>query len=131
VWRIVDLDDVREQLPEIRYGVAYGRMGASELEDVIAAFDERAFDLLLSTNVIEAGLDVPSTNTLIVHRSDMFGLAQLTQELAKIARNATLEATGTLAKRIPSAAKSGGGKRCVKWVGSFVLRVAFKWRALF
>jgi len=91
VPRIADLDDVREQLreiaPEIKYGVAHGRMAASELEDVMTAFDERAFDLLLSTNIIESGLDIPSANTLIVHRSDMFGLAQLYQLRGRIGRS--------------------------------------------
>ena len=83
VPRIADLDDVRERLresvPEIKYAVAHGRMAPSELEDVMTAFDERAFDLLLSTNIIESGLDIPSANTMVVHRADMFGLAQLYQ----------------------------------------------------
>src|SRR5689334_13342284 len=59
---------------------------ASELEPAMTAFDERAFDLLLSTNIIESGLDIPSANTLIVHRSDMFGLAQLYQLRGRIGR---------------------------------------------
>jgi transcription-repair coupling factor (superfamily II helicase) len=91
VPRIADLDEVRERLreiaPEIKYGVAHGRMAAAELEDVMTAFDERAFDLLLSTNIIESGLDIPSANTLIVHRSDMFGLAQLYQLRGRIGRS--------------------------------------------
>jgi transcription-repair coupling factor (superfamily II helicase) len=91
VPRIADLDEVRERLreiaPEIKYGVAHGRMAASELEDVMTAFDERAFDLLLSTNIIESGLDIPSANTLIVHRADMFGLAQLYQLRGRIGRS--------------------------------------------
>jgi transcription-repair coupling factor (superfamily II helicase) len=53
----------------------------------MAAFDERAFDLLLSTNIIESGLDIPSANTMIVHRSDMFGLAQLYQLRGRIGRS--------------------------------------------
>ena len=65
--RISDLDEVREELreivPEIRVGVAHGRMAASELENVMNAFDERAFDVLLSTNIIESGLDIPTANT--------------------------------------------------------------------
>src|SRR5205085_2677483 len=75
--RISDLDEVRQELrnvvPEIRVGMAHGRMPASELENVMTAFDERAFDVLLSTNIIESGLDIPTANTLIVHRADMFG----------------------------------------------------------
>jgi transcription-repair coupling factor (superfamily II helicase) len=91
VPRIADLDEVRERLretvPEIKYGVAHGRMAPSELEDVMTAFDDRAFDLLLSTNIIESGLDIPSANTMVVHRSDMFGLAQLYQLRGRIGRS--------------------------------------------
>jgi transcription-repair coupling factor (superfamily II helicase) len=90
VPRIADLDEVREQLralaPEIRIGAAHGRMAPSELEAVMTAFDDRAFDLLLSTDIIESGLDIPSANTLVVHRSDMFGLAQLYQLRGRIGR---------------------------------------------
>ncbi|MGH7111851.1 MAG: transcription-repair coupling factor, partial [Stellaceae bacterium] len=90
VPRIADLDDVQGELralvPEIRFATAHGRMAAAELEGVMAAFDERAFDLLLSTNIIESGLDIPSANTLIVHRADMFGLAQLYQLRGRIGR---------------------------------------------
>jgi transcription-repair coupling factor (superfamily II helicase) len=89
--RIADLDEVREELrkivPEIRVCTAHGRMGAAELESVMTAFDERAYDLLLSTNIIESGLDIPSANTLIVHRADMFGLAQLYQLRGRIGRS--------------------------------------------
>src|SRR4030081_3962017 len=67
--------------------MAHGLMPASELENVMTAFDERAFDLLLSTNIIESGLDIPTANTLIVHRADMFGLAQLYQLRGRIGRS--------------------------------------------
>jgi transcription-repair coupling factor (superfamily II helicase) len=89
--RIADLDEVREELrkvvPEIRVCMAHGRMAADDLENVMNAFDERAYDLLLSTNIIESGLDIPSANTLIVHRADMFGLAQLYQLRGRIGRS--------------------------------------------
>ncbi len=89
--RIADLDEVRGELrqivPEIRVAMAHGRMPAAELETVMTAFDERAYDLLLSTNIIESGLDIPSANTLIVHRADMFGLAQLYQLRGRIGRS--------------------------------------------
>jgi transcription-repair coupling factor (superfamily II helicase) len=89
--RIADLDEVRTELrkivPEIRVAMAHGRMPAAELETVMTAFDDRAFDLLLSTNIIESGLDIPSANTLIVHRADMFGLAQLYQLRGRIGRS--------------------------------------------
>jgi transcription-repair coupling factor (superfamily II helicase) len=90
VPRIADLDEVREGLralaPEIRVGVAHGRMPPSALEGAMTAFDDRAFDLLLSTDIIESGLDIPSANTLVVHRCDMFGLAQLYQLRGRIGR---------------------------------------------
>ncbi len=90
VPRIADLDEVRERLvalaPEIRIGAAHGRMPPSELEAAMTAFDDRAFDLLLSTDIIESGLDIPTANTLVVHRSDMFGLAQLYQLRGRIGR---------------------------------------------
>jgi transcription-repair coupling factor (superfamily II helicase) len=89
--RIADLEEVRTELrkivPEIRVCMAHGRMAAAELETVMTAFDERAYDLLLSTNIIESGLDIPSANTLIVHRADMFGLAQLYQLRGRIGRS--------------------------------------------
>jgi transcription-repair coupling factor (superfamily II helicase) len=90
VPRIADLDEVRERLreivPEIKVAMAHGRMAPNELESVMSAFDERVFDVLLSTNIIESGLDIPSANTMIVHRSDMFGLAQLYQLRGRIGR---------------------------------------------
>src|SRR5207302_8828759 len=89
--RIADLDEVREELrkvvPEIRIALAHGRMPAVELETVMTAFDERAYDLLLSTNIIESGLDIPTANTLIVHRAEMFGLAQLYQLRGRVGRS--------------------------------------------
>jgi len=88
--RIEDLARMRERLaelvPEIKLEVAHGQMAASELEDVMNAFDERKFDLLLATNIIESGIDIPSANTLIVHRADMFGLAQLYQIRGRVGR---------------------------------------------
>jgi len=62
-------------------------MASVELETLMTAFDERAYDLLLSTNIIESGLDIPTANTLIVHRADMFGLAQLYQLRGRIGRS--------------------------------------------
>jgi transcription-repair coupling factor (superfamily II helicase) len=90
VPRIADLDEVRRELaglvPEIRIGIAHGRMPPAELEAVMTAFDDRGFDLLLSTDIIESGLDIPTANTLVVHRSDRFGLAQLYQLRGRIGR---------------------------------------------
>ena len=91
VPRISDLDEVRQQLqelvPEMKVAMAHGRMAPTELEDVMTAFDEGSYDILLSTNIIESGLDIPAANTLIVHRADMFGLAQLYQIRGRIGRS--------------------------------------------
>jgi len=89
--RISDLDHLQRELkalvPEIKIGVAHGRMAASDLERVMSAFDDGAFDVLLSTNIIESGLDIPTVNTLVVHRSDMFGLGQLYQLRGRVGRS--------------------------------------------
>ncbi len=89
--RIGDLGEVRQQLqelvPEIKVAVAHGKMAASELEAVMAAFDDHGYDLLLSTNIIESGLDIPTANTLVIHRADRFGLAQLYQLRGRIGRS--------------------------------------------
>jgi transcription-repair coupling factor (superfamily II helicase) len=89
--RIRDLEDVEKRLreiaPEARIGVAHGQMGARGLEDVMTAFYDGQFDILLSTQIVESGLDIPSANTLIVHRADMFGLAQLYQIRGRIGRS--------------------------------------------
>ena len=89
--RIEDLGGIRERLaelvPEVKIAVAHGRMSARALEDVMTAFYERRIDLLLSTQIIESGLDIPSANTLIVHRADMFGLAQLYQLRGRVGRS--------------------------------------------
>jgi transcription-repair coupling factor (superfamily II helicase) len=89
--RISDLDDLQRDLttlvPEVKVAVANGKMSASELERVMHAFDDGAYDLLLSTNIIESGLDIPTANTLIVHRADMFGLSQLYQIRGRVGRS--------------------------------------------
>ncbi len=80
------LEDLRALVPELRVGVANGRMGAKELEEVMVAFDDGTLDVLLATNIIESGLDIPRANTLIVHRADRFGLSQLYQLRGRIGR---------------------------------------------
>ncbi len=89
--RISDLREVAEYLdemvPEVKYAVAHGQMPAGELEDIMTAFYDRQYDVLLSTSIIESGLDIPTANTLIVHRADMFGLAQLYQIRGRIGRS--------------------------------------------
>ncbi len=93
VPRISDLDDVheflREAVPELRVARAHGQLSVTELEDVMTAFYEGQYDVLLSTAIVESGLDVPNANTLIVHRADMFGLAALYQLRGRVGRSKT------------------------------------------
>ncbi len=93
VPRIADLDDVaeflRESLPELRVARAHGQLSPTELEDVMTAFYEGQYDVLLSTAIVESGLDVPNANTLVVHRADIFGLAQLYQLRGRVGRSKT------------------------------------------
>jgi transcription-repair coupling factor (superfamily II helicase) len=88
--RIEDLDSVAEQLrelvPEVKLVCAHGRMTPTQLEDIMTAFDARQYDLLLATNIIESGIDIPNANTIVLHRSDMFGLAQLYQLRGRVGR---------------------------------------------
>jgi len=80
-------DHLRDLVPEVRMVAAHGQMSASDLEDVMSAFDEGQFQLLLSTNIVESGLDIPNANTLIIHRADRFGLAQLYQLRGRVGRS--------------------------------------------
>jgi transcription-repair coupling factor (superfamily II helicase) len=89
--RIEDLAEAKEFLdksvPEARVAVAHGQMPPTVLEDVMSAFYDGKYDVLLSTTIIESGLDIPTANTLIVHRADMFGLAQLYQLRGRVGRS--------------------------------------------
>ncbi|WP_137390686.1 transcription-repair coupling factor [Rhodoligotrophos defluvii] len=89
--RVSDLSEMaeflREHVPEVTFATAHGQMAATELEDVMSAFYDRKFDVLLSTTIVESGLDIPTANTLIVHRADMFGLAQLYQIRGRVGRS--------------------------------------------
>lgn len=80
-------DDLRALVPEARVGVAHGQMGEAQLEGVMVGFYEAKIDILLATTIIESGLDVPRANTLIVYRSDRFGLAQLYQLRGRVGRS--------------------------------------------
>ena len=91
--RIEDLDEVKAflstEVPEAKIGVAHGQMPAAQLESVMTAFYDGQYDVLLSTSIVESGLDIPSANTLIVHRADMFGLAALYQLRGRVGRGKT------------------------------------------
>ncbi len=89
--RISDLDEIaaflREQVPEVKFAIAHGQMLPGQLEDIMNAFYDGGFDVLLSTTIVESGLDIPTANTLVVHRADMFGLAQLYQLRGRVGRS--------------------------------------------
>ena len=93
VPRIADLPDMEEwlraQVPEVKFVTAHGQMSAGQVEERMSAFYDRKYDILLSTTIVESGLDIPSANTLVVHRSDRFGLAQLYQLRGRVGRAKT------------------------------------------
>lgn len=93
VPRVADLPDIeqflRESVPEVRAVTAHGQMAPSEIEERMTAFYDHRYDVLLATTIIESGLDIPAANTLIVHRADMFGLAQLYQIRGRVGRAKT------------------------------------------
>ncbi|WP_041374058.1 transcription-repair coupling factor [Phenylobacterium zucineum] len=89
--RINDLPELerflREQVPEVKFVVGHGQMAPTQLEEVMSAFYDGQYDVLLSTTIVESGLDIPTANTLIIHRADMFGLAQLYQLRGRVGRS--------------------------------------------
>ena len=90
VPRVEDLgrmaDRLREIVPEARMIEAHGRLAPTELERVMTEFGDGKYDILLSTNIVESGLDMPAVNTLVIHRADMFGLGQLYQLRGRVGR---------------------------------------------
>src|SRR3546814_7426693 len=88
-----DLPDIEEflrtRVPEVKYVVAHGQMAPGEVEERMSAFYDRKYDVLVSTTIVESGLDIPSANTLVVHRADRFGLAQPYQLRGRVGRSKT------------------------------------------
>lgn len=93
VPRINDLPEIEEflktQVPEVSYVVAHGQMAAGDLDDRMNAFYDGKYDVLLATTIVESGLDIPTANTMIIHRADMFGLSQLYQIRGRVGRSKT------------------------------------------
>ncbi|MFN4355458.1 transcription-repair coupling factor [Parvibaculum sp.] len=91
VPRIADLAEaeefLREYVPEVKFIAAHGQMAPGEIEDKMTAFYDCKYDVLVSTTIVESGLDIPTANTLVVHRADMFGLAQLYQLRGRVGRS--------------------------------------------
>jgi transcription-repair coupling factor (superfamily II helicase) len=90
VPRIADLpgieDFLKNHVPEVSYVIAHGQMAAGELDDRMNAFYDGKYDVLLATTIVESGLDIPTANTMIIHRADMFGLSQLYQIRGRVGR---------------------------------------------
>ncbi len=93
VPRVSDLPEIeeflREHVPEVSVITAHGQLAAGELDDRMNAFYDGKFDVLLATTIVESGLDIPTANTMIVHRADMFGLSQLYQIRGRVGRSKT------------------------------------------
>ncbi|SLN11271.1 Transcription-repair-coupling factor [Roseovarius litorisediminis] len=91
VPRISDLPEIEDflktQVPEVSYVVAHGQMAAGQLDDRMNAFYDGKYDVLLATTIVESGLDIPTANTMIIHRADMFGLSQLYQIRGRVGRS--------------------------------------------
>jgi transcription-repair coupling factor (superfamily II helicase) len=93
VPRVADLPQMEEwlaaEVPEVKAITAHGQLSPTAVEERMSAFYDRKYDVLLSTTIVESGLDIPSANTLIVHRADRFGLAQLYQLRGRVGRAKT------------------------------------------
>jgi transcription-repair coupling factor (superfamily II helicase) len=88
--RVRDIDDLYQKInrmvPNLVISVAHGQMKIDELDKSINSFSEGKSDILISTNIIESGIDIPNANTMIIHKSDMFGLSQLYQLRGRVGR---------------------------------------------
>ncbi len=93
VPRVADLPEIEDflktQVPEVSVVVAHGQMAAGQLDDRMNAFYDGKYDVLLATTIVESGLDIPTANTMVIHRADMFGLAQLYQIRGRVGRAKT------------------------------------------
>ncbi|SDE27251.1 transcription-repair coupling factor (superfamily II helicase) [Paracoccus isoporae] len=93
VPRIADLPEIedwlRERVPEISFVVAHGQMAAGDLDQRMNAFYDGQYDVLLATTIVESGLDIPTANTMVVWRADIYGLAQLYQIRGRVGRSRT------------------------------------------
>ena len=93
VPRIEDLPEIeaflRDHVPEVTFVTAHGQMAAGELDDRMVAFYDGKYDVLLATTIVESGIDIPTANTMVIHRADMFGLAQLYQIRGRVGRAKT------------------------------------------
>jgi transcription-repair coupling factor (superfamily II helicase) len=80
------MDRLQSLVPEVKAVVAHGQMTPTRLEEVMTAFADGQYDVLVATNIVESGLDMPRVNTIVIHRADMFGLGQLYQLRGRVGR---------------------------------------------
>jgi transcription-repair coupling factor (superfamily II helicase) len=80
-------DNLKALCPDIDFGIAHGQLESEELERVLIDFIDRKFDVLVCTNIIETGLDIPNANTILINRADMFGLSDLHQLRGRVGRS--------------------------------------------
>ncbi len=89
--RISDIEEIlpklRELVPEVKVVVAHGQMSSTNLEEIMTDFCNKKFQLLLSTSIVESGIDIPEANTIIIHRADKFGLSALYQLRGRVGRS--------------------------------------------
>ncbi|MCK0169270.1 transcription-repair coupling factor [Jannaschia sp. S6380] len=120
VPRISDLSEMeaflREQLPELSYVIAHGQLAAGDLDERMNAFYDGKYDVLLSTTIIESGIDIPTANTMVIWRADMFGLSQLYQIRGRVGRSKTRAYAFLTTK--PRAKLTPNAERRLKALGS-------------
>ncbi|WGH79355.1 transcription-repair coupling factor [Jannaschia ovalis] len=120
VPRIADLSEMeaflREQLPELSYVIAHGQLAAGDLDERMNAFYDGKYDVLLSTTIIESGIDIPTANTMVIWRADMFGLSQLYQIRGRVGRSKTRAYAYLTTK--PKAKLTPAAERRLKALGS-------------
>ncbi len=83
----VQREKLEKYVPDARIGIAHGQLRERELESVMRDFHQQRFNVLLCTTIIETGIDIPTANTIIMNRADMFGLAQLHQLRGRVGRS--------------------------------------------
>ncbi|MEM7489367.1 MAG: transcription-repair coupling factor [Pseudomonadota bacterium] len=120
VPRIADLPEMeaflREQLPELTHVIAHGQLAAGDLDERMNAFYDGKYDVLLSTTIIESGIDIPTANTMVIWRADMFGLSQLYQIRGRVGRSKTRAYAYLTTK--PKAKLTVSAERRLKALGS-------------
>ncbi len=109
-------DFLSEQLPELSFVTAHGQLAAGELDARMNAFYDGKFDVLLATTIVESGLDIPTANTMVIHRADMFGLAQLYQIRGRVGRSKTRAYAYLTTK--PLTRLSAGAEKRLRVLGS-------------